>query len=283
MNIKNFILQAIFCISILPALAQDSIYYNKNWEVTDATKATYFRLKWKEGKGWKVKDCYLSGKPQMEGAYNDDSCKIKLGAFSFYDEDGQLTHTCNYRDGELDGPDMLYYDNSQLRTKGNYKQGIETGEWLGYYPSGKPSAVARFKKGKQVSGEFFNEDGTPNKMITEFSRECSFPGGLPALQRFLIRNLHYPDSAIIREIVGTVKIGFNVSKDGKIGEIKVTQSVESSLDSEAVRVISIMPDWEPLIIGGIQCDSYEEQPINFILRDAESAYVREKKSFLATE
>ena len=276
MNTKSFILLAIICVSFLPALAQDTTYYNKNWGVTAADKAAYFRLKSKEGKGWKVKDCYLSGKPQMEGAYSDDSCKIKMGAFSYYNEKGQLTHACNYKDGDQDGPDMVYYDNGQLRTKGNYKQGVEVGEWLGYYPSGKPSAISRFKKGEQVSGEFFNEDGSANKTITEFYKECSFPGGLPALQRFLIRNLHYPDSAVIREIVGTVKVGFNVSRDGKITEIRITQSVESSLDSEAVRVISIMPDWEPLIIGGIRCDSFEEQPINFVLRDSESAYINEK-------
>ncbi|HZZ74697.1 MAG TPA: TonB family protein [Puia sp.] len=275
MNTKKLLLLAIIGISCLPVMAQDTIYYNKNWEVTVADKAKYFRLKWREDKSWKVKDCYLSGKPQMEGAYIDDSCKIQMGTFSYYDEKGQLSHRCNYKDGEPDGPDMLYYDNGQIRTKGNYNKGYEVGEWLGYYPSGKPSAVAYFKKGKQVKGEFFNEDGTSNTTIADFNRECSFPGGLAALQRFLIRNLHYPDSAVIHEIVGTVKVGFNVSRDGKIDAIRIAQSVESSLDSEAIRVISIMPDWSPLIIGGIRCDSYEEQPINFVLRDSESAYIEE--------
>jgi len=267
----------------LPAFTQDTTYYNKNWEVTNANKASYFRLKSKEGKEWIVKDYYMSGKTQMSGSFSDDSCQIKSGAFSFYNEKGQLIHACNYRNGEQDGSDMVYYDNGQLRTKGNYKRGLEDGEWLGFYPSGKPSAIARFKKANQVSGRFFNEDGTINESISEFYRACSFPGGLPSLQRFLIRNLHYPDSAVIREIIGTVKVGFNVSKEGKITEIKITQSVEPSLDSEALRVISIMPDWEPLIIGGILCDSFEEQPINFVLRDAESAYISKKNYLLASE
>jgi TonB family protein len=276
MNTKRLILLLIISASFLPGPAQDTVYYNRNWQVTVAYKAYYFRLKWRQDQGWKVKDCYLSGKTQMEGAYADDSCNIKSGAFSYYNEKGQLTHACNYKGDELNGPDMLYYDNGQLRTKGNYKNGEEVGEWLGFYTTGKPSAVARFKKGKQVTGEFFNEDGTANQMITEFSRACSFPGGLPALQRFLIRHIHYPDSAVTHEIMGTVKVGFNVSRAGKIDAIKITQPVESSLDSEAVRVISIMPDWEPLIIGGIPCDSYEEQPINFVLQDADSAYIEEK-------
>jgi len=28
-----------------------------------------------------------------------------------------------------------------------------------------------------------------------------------------------------------------------------------------------MPEWEPLIIGGILCDSHHTQPINFILQE----------------
>jgi TonB family protein len=283
MNTRRFFLLTIFCISILPALAQDTTYYNADWEVTVANKASYFRLKWKDGKGCKVMDCYLSGKPQMEGAYGDDSCKTKQGSFSYYSKEGQLNHVCNYKNGDLEGLEMLYYDNGQLRTKGNYKRGEEVGEWLGYYPSGKPSAVARFKNGNQVSGSFFNEDGTKNEGVTEFSRNCSFPGGLLGLQRFLIRNLRYPDSAASHSIEGTVKIGFNVSKDGKIENIKVTRSVEPSLDSEALRVIGLMPDWKPLIIGGILCDSHQVQPINFVLQESESAYIDEKKPYGATE
>ena len=86
------------------------------------------------------------------------------------------------------------------------------------------------------------------------------------MQRFLIKNLHYPDSAVQQEIMGTVKVGFNVTRDGKIEDAKITQSVEPSLDAEALRVIGIMPNWEPLIIGGIYCDSLEEQPINFVIK-----------------
>jgi len=87
------------------------------------------------------------------------------------------------------------------------------------------------------------------------------------LQRFLIRNLKYPEGAANQTIQGTVYVGFNVSKEGQIQDIKVLRSVEPSLDKEALRVIGLMPEWEPLIIGGILCDSHHTQPINFILQE----------------
>jgi len=44
------------------------------------------------------------------------------------------------------------------------------------------------------------------------------------------------------------------------------------LNKEALRVIGLMPEWEPLIIGGILCDSHHTQPINFILQEWECRY-----------
>ena len=38
---------------------------------------------------------------------------------------------------------------------------------------------------------------------------------------------------------------FVVDKDGSVTDIKVLRSVYPSLDREVVRVISIMPKWEP--------------------------------------
>jgi TonB family protein len=38
---------------------------------------------------------------------------------------------------------------------------------------------------------------------------------------------------------------FVVDKDGSVTDIQVLRSVYPSLDREAVRVISIMPKWEP--------------------------------------
>jgi protein TonB len=266
MNKRFLIIFSIICLYVLPAVAQDTTYYDASWKLTIAPKALYFRAKTKTDAGWKVNDCYISGKIQMSGTYIDDSCKIQQGDFSFYNEKGHLYHISHYEHGKLEGVDKLYYDDDQIRTEGKFKDGKQEGEWVGYYPSGKPSAHVDFKDGNQISGKFFDENGKRNKSVTEFSRNALFPGGLPSLQRFLIRNLHYPDTATKANIQGTVVVGFLVTKEGNIEDIKVSSSVDPALDEEALRVIRLMPEWDPLIVGGILCDATRKQPIVFRLQ-----------------
>lgn len=72
-----------------------------------------------------------------------------------------------------------------------------------------------------------------------------FPGGTAALMEYLHRNIKYP--AICREnnIQGRVLVSFVVNKDGSIVDVEVVRGVNPSLDKEAVRVISQMPNWTP--------------------------------------
>jgi protein TonB len=72
-----------------------------------------------------------------------------------------------------------------------------------------------------------------------------FPGGDQALFKFLSSNLKYPSDAKKEDIQGRVICQFVVDKDGSVTDIQVLRSVYPSLDREAVRVISIMPKWEP--------------------------------------
>src|SRR5258708_34693213 len=96
-------------------------------------------------------------------------------------------------------------------------------------------------------------------------KSAEYPGGIPQFTRFLNKTLMYPDSAVVHEIQGTVVIVFKVSKNGKVSELKVEQSVDKYLDKEALRALRLMSDWEPAIMGGIPADSYCKQPVAFRL------------------
>ncbi|MBR1787345.1 MAG: TonB family protein [Paludibacteraceae bacterium] len=72
-----------------------------------------------------------------------------------------------------------------------------------------------------------------------------FPGGQKALFAFLAENTKYPIEAIQQSIEGKVICQFIVEKDGSIDSIQVIRSVYPSLDTEAVRVLGLMPQWEP--------------------------------------
>lgn len=72
-----------------------------------------------------------------------------------------------------------------------------------------------------------------------------FPGGSTSLINFINSHRQYPQEAYDLGIEGRVTCAFVVNPDGKISHIKVLKGVESSLNKEAVRLVSIMPDWEP--------------------------------------
>ena len=73
----------------------------------------------------------------------------------------------------------------------------------------------------------------------------SFPGGDAALMKFLSEHIKYPVVAEENGIQGRVIATFVVERDGSITDVKVIESVDPSLDKEAIRVLKSMPKWIP--------------------------------------
>ena len=73
----------------------------------------------------------------------------------------------------------------------------------------------------------------------------NFPGGMNECMKFLARNIKYPALAQKAKIEGRVIVQFVVDKDGSITDTKVVRSVSPELDAEALRVVGLMPKWNP--------------------------------------
>lgn len=75
----------------------------------------------------------------------------------------------------------------------------------------------------------------------------AFPGGEAEMMSFIKKNIKYPQQAQKMDIQGTVFVEFVVNSDGKLSNIKVVEgrSVGYGLDDEAIRVVRMMPDWNP--------------------------------------
>lgn len=105
------------------------------------------------------------------------------------------------------------------------------------------------------------EDDLP---FTKVEVESSFPGGTPAWQRFLNKNLRYPDDAINNEIQGRVMVRFIVDKDGNVSDVEAVGGPEQGgLREEAVRVIKKSGKWTPALQNGKYVKSYKQQPVTF--------------------
>ena len=73
----------------------------------------------------------------------------------------------------------------------------------------------------------------------------NFPGGENEMREFINKNLRYPKKAQENGIQGRVFVRFVVQADGKITDIQVVRGIHPLLDEEAIRIIKLMPAWNP--------------------------------------
>jgi len=93
-----------------------------------------------------------------------------------------------------------------------------------------------------------------------------FPGGENALLAFIGNNLHYPIADAQRGTQGRTVIQFVVNKLGKVCDITVIRGLSPTCDAEAVRVVNMMPTWEPGYQKGVPVSVYYTLPIMFKLQ-----------------
>ena len=84
------------------------------------------------------------------------------------------------------------------------------------------------------------------KVIFQVVEEMpEFPGGMAEAMKFLAKNIKYPVAAQEAKIEGRVIVQFVIERDGSVSDVKVMRGVNSELDAEAIRVVSMMPKWIP--------------------------------------
>lgn len=93
-----------------------------------------------------------------------------------------------------------------------------------------------------------------------------YPGGVPALRQFLASSVKYPDAAIKKGIQGKVYVNFVVEKDGSVSNVKIARGVDPSLNTEALRVVKLLPKWNPAKQKGEPVAVQYTVPINFALK-----------------
>lgn len=59
------------------------------------------------------------------------------------------------------------------------------------------------------------------------------------------QHLNYPEAAKKKGVQGRVTLHFTIGSDGSVRNVRVLRGVDPALDSEAVRVVSMSPKWEP--------------------------------------
>ena len=91
--------------------------------------------------------------------------------------------------------------------------------------------------------ETLEEEAIPFQLVEE---KPSFNGGdANDFSKWVNTRLVYPEIAKENGVQGRVTLQFTVNADGTVSNVKVLRGVDSSLDKEAVRVVSSSPKWKP--------------------------------------
>jgi TonB family protein len=100
----------------------------------------------------------------------------------------------------------------------------------------------------------------------------SFPGGETEMMNFLKKNLKYPEEEREASIMGKCHITFVVEKNGTLTDVKILKGILGGpgCDAEALRVVSLMPKWNPGRQQGKVSRVQVNLPIQFRLRSTDS-------------
>ena len=91
--------------------------------------------------------------------------------------------------------------------------------------------------------EEVEEEAIPFMLVEE---KPKFQGGdANDFSKWVNQRLQYPELAKENGVQGRVTLQFTVNADGSVSNVKVLRGVDSSLDQEAVRVVSSSPKWTP--------------------------------------
>lgn len=106
------------------------------------------------------------------------------------------------------------------------------------------------------------EKQEPEKWVDQLPE---FPGGEPALQKYLKQNIGYTKADIDQHLEGTIWITFVVLKSGEIGEVTVERAFRGgdALAKKCVRAIEKMPIWKPGKLRGKEVNYVHHIPVSF--------------------
>ena len=92
-----------------------------------------------------------------------------------------------------------------------------------------------------------------------------FVGGDKAFAAYLTKSIKYPQLAMQRKVSGRVMVNFVLNAEGRVQDAHVISGPGSGLNDEALRLVWLMPPWEPARVNGQPVRVACTVPISFSL------------------
>jgi periplasmic protein TonB len=114
--------------------------------------------------------------------------------------------------------------------------------------------------------ESIDEEDTPDQIFLFVESPPVFKGGEVALLKFITKNLNYPARARRMGIEGKVFVKAIIEKDGSVSDAEVIKGIGGGCDEEALRVIRMLPKYEPGKQRGRPVRVTITYPITFVMQ-----------------
>lgn len=221
--------------------------FGKDWKAAKPEGAAYIaRLEAKDDTTYEWRYYRYTGPLLSVETYKDTETNIAHGIFAFYGEDGKLDSIGKTFDNRKIG-DWTYYTDSGTVWK---RDVYENGKLI----KSLDTTALRMERDSLVL-VYEQREKDPQE------QEASFKNGDEGWRKYLEKNINVPDRATNLKKNGTVVIQFIVQKDGSLSDFFIHQSVEYSIDEEALRVLKRSPKWVPARQFGKMVKAYRRQPI----------------------
>ncbi|MBK0402587.1 energy transducer TonB [Adhaeribacter sp. BT258] len=122
------------------------------------------------------------------------------------------------------------------------------------------------KSAPAVSGNSKTEVPASDEVYVMVEEMPRFPGGENEMIRFVNKHMLYPQEARDNGEEGRVIVQFVVTKEGKLTNPEIVRSVSPSIDKEALRIVEIMPLWQPGKQNGRAVNTRYTLPLTFQLQ-----------------
>ncbi|MEO8819499.1 MAG: N-acetylmuramoyl-L-alanine amidase [Ginsengibacter sp.] len=114
---------------------------------------------------------------------------------------------------------------------------------------------------EKVSENTERQDTIPGKVYTKVQVEASFPGGLTAWSKYIVRAIQDSIDKFTKADFGTCVLQFIVDVDGGISDVKARTMKGTELAKVSIEAIENGPKWIPASQNGKAVAAYRLQPV----------------------
>ena len=92
---------------------------------------------------------------------------------------------------------------------------------------------------------YSQSDDADNDVYNMVDQSAKFQDGYNSIIKFVQENIKFPAEAKENNVHGKLMLSVVVEKDGSLSDITVKKGLGYGLDEEIVRIIKMMPKWQP--------------------------------------